>query len=96
MIELTKEGLPVMWLDGLNGLKTVQAIEDLKWAQQVNKDIEADQRIQVALASLIAAETASATNTDDDEEDPPSNSDAEEAEANNLMKVIRTTDPPHA
>ena len=56
-------------------------MENLKWAQQVNRDIEADQRRQAALASRIAAETANATNTDDEDEAPQSESDEEAAES---------------
>ena len=70
MLELSKEGLPVMWPNGLNANKAEQEMENLKWAQQVNKDIEADQRRQAALASLIAVETSNANISDDESEAP--------------------------
>ena len=70
-----------MWPQGLNAKNAKQEMENFKWAQQVNKDIEADQRRQAALASLIAAETANATNTDDENEAPVPESDEEAAES---------------
>lgn len=44
MLELSKDGLPVLWPNGLNENTAEQEMENLKWAQQVNNDIEADRR----------------------------------------------------
>ena len=64
MIDLEENSMPVMWPGGLNMQRARQAIKDLEWAQQVNNDIEADQRKEAAIASLIAADSANAIYTD--------------------------------